>query len=89
MVTRRTAFQKLKDSITEEQVMSLFYPIRPVIVKDEASFLGSLSVGLFQTTEKVCNQNSKSAGQLQRQKKTYSQTEKGSLAQSNVQKRMY
>ena len=45
-----TAFNKLKDSITNEKTMIYFNPKQQTFVRTEASYHGGLSAGLFQNT---------------------------------------
>ena len=46
------AFEKLKESITNEITMAFFSPTRPIVLRCEASFNEGLSAGLFQQTDK-------------------------------------
>ena len=45
------AFQKLKNSITNENTMAFFDPRKPIFVRTETSFHEGLSAGLFQRTQ--------------------------------------
>ena len=46
------AFRKLKDSITNDDIMAYFDPKKPIVVRTEAIFHKGLSAGLFQRTSK-------------------------------------
>ena len=73
------AFNKLKNSITSEDVMAYFDPRKPITVRCEASFHEGLSSGLFQKTEKG-NQPAHFISQtMTKTEKCYSQTEKDAL----------
>ena len=48
----KTAFERLKASITSDNTMAFFDPRKPIIVQTEACFHEGLSAGLFQRSGK-------------------------------------
>jgi hypothetical protein len=55
------AFEKLKQSISNDDTIAFFHPDRPTMVRTEASYNEGLSAGLFQRTERGCNRSTSSA----------------------------
>ena len=76
---KETAFQKLKDSISSQDVISFFNPKLPIMVRTEASFNEGLSAGLFQKTMKGWQPVHFISRTLTDTEKRYSQTEKDAL----------
>ena len=74
------AFNKLKNSITSEDVMAYFDPGIPISVSCEASFHEGLSSGLFQETEKGNQPVHFISRTMTKTEKRYSQTEKDALS---------
>ena len=70
------AFVKIKTSITSESTMAFFNPVRPIIVRVEASYYEGLSAGLFQETEKGLQPVHFISRTMTEVEKKYSQTEK-------------
>ena len=77
---QQEAFQELKDSITDENMIAFFDPRRPIIVRVEASFHEGLSAGLFQRTAKGLQPVHFISRSMTETEKRYSQTEKDALA---------
>ena len=73
------AFVKIKASITSESTMIFFNPVRPIIVRVEASYHEGLSTGLFQETEKGLQPVHFISRTMREVEKKYSQTEKDAL----------
>lgn len=76
----QSAFDKLKDSITNDKTMIYFNPNRHIVVRAEASFHDGLSAGLFQNTGKGLQPVHYISRTLTDTEKRYSQTEKDALA---------
>ena len=74
------AFEKLKDSITNENTMAYFNPKLPITVRAEASYHEGLSAGLFQETSKGLQPVHYISRTMTDAEKRYSQTEKDALA---------
>ena len=74
------AFEKLKDSITNEITMAFFSPTRPIVLRCEASFNEGLSAGLFQQTDKGLQPVHFISRTMSDTEKRYSQTEKDALS---------
>ena len=74
------AFNKLKNSITSEDVMAYFDPEKLITVRCEASFHEGLSSGLFQKTETGNQPVHFSSRTMTKTEKRYSQTEKDALS---------
>ena len=75
------AFEKLKDSITNEITMGCFFsPTRPIVLRCEASFNEGLSAGLFQQTDKGLQPVHFISRTMSDTEKRYSQTEKDALS---------
>ena len=75
-----SAFGKLKDSITNESTMAFFNPMKPIVLRCEASFNEGLSAGLFQQTEKGLQPVHYISRSMSDTEKRYSQTEKDALS---------
>lgn len=73
-------FQKVKDSIACDDIMTYFNPTRPIQVRVEASFNEGLSAGLFQKTTKGWQPVHFISRTMTDTEKRYSQTEKDALA---------
>jgi hypothetical protein len=78
--TEQAAFQKLKDAISSSETMMYFDPLKPIILRTEASFNEGISAGLFQPTEKGPKPVHFISRSLTDTEKRYSQTEKDALA---------
>ena len=76
------AFNKLKDSITNEKTMIYFNPKRPTVVRVEASYHDGLSAGLFQNRGSGLQPVHYISRTMTDTEKRYSQTEKDALAVS-------
>ena len=76
----KKAFNDLKNSITNENVMAFFNPNRPIILRCEASFNEGLSAGLFQQTPRGIQPVHFISRTMTETEKRYSQTEKDALA---------
>ena len=74
------AFNKLKDSITNEKTMIYFNPKRPIVVRVEASYHDGLSAGLFQKNGNGLQPVHYISRTMTDTEKRYSQTEKDALA---------
>ena len=74
------AFNKLKDSITNEKTMIYFIPKRPIVVRVEASYHVGLSAGLFQINGNGLQPVHYISRTMTDTEKRYSQTEKDALA---------
>ena len=74
------AFNKLKDSITNEKTMIYFNPKRPIVVRVEASYHDGLSAGLFQNRGSGLQPVHYISRTMTDTEKRYSQTEKDALA---------
>ena len=74
------AFNKLKDSITNEKTMIYFNPKRPIVVRAEASYHDGLSVGLFQNSGSGPQPVHYISRTMTDTEKRYIQTEKDALA---------
>ena len=74
------AFNKVKDSITNERTMIYFNPKRPIVVRVEASYHDGLSAGLFQKNGNGLKPVHYISRTMTDTEKRYSQTEKDALA---------
>ena len=74
------AFQKLKDSITNDDTMTFFDPRKPITVRTETSCHEGLSAGLIQRTAKGLQPVHYISRSMITAEKRYSQTEKDALA---------
>ena len=74
------AFNKLKDSITNEKTMIYFNPKRSIVVRVEASYHDGLSAGLFQNRGSGLQPVHYISRTMTDTEKRYSQTEKDALA---------
>jgi hypothetical protein len=75
------AFEKLKDSITNEITMAFFSPTRSIVLRCEVSFNEGLSAGLFQQTDKgIATSTFHQSYNVRYRKKINRQTEKGALS---------
>ena len=74
------AFNKLKDSITNEKTMIYFNPKRLIVVRVEASYHDGLSAGLFQKNGNGLQPVHYISRTMTDTEKRYSQTEKDALA---------
>ena len=74
------AFNKLKDSITNEKTMIYFNPKRPIVVRVEASYHDGLSAGFFQNRGSGLQPVHYISRTMTDTEKRYSQTEKDTLA---------
>ncbi|VDI75081.1 Hypothetical predicted protein [Mytilus galloprovincialis] len=79
-IEERTAFENLKDSITNENTMAYFNPTRPIVLRCEASFNEGLSAGLFQHTPRGTQPVHYISRTMTDTEKRYSQTEKDALS---------
>ena len=73
------AFEKLKESISNEDTMAFFNPTLPIMVRTEASFNQGLSAGLLLRTPKGWQPVHCISRTLTDTEKRYSQTEKDAL----------
>ena len=78
--TEQTAFEQLKDNITNDKTMIYFNPKRDIVVRAEASYHDDLSAGLFQKTNKGLQPVHFISRTMTKTEKKYSQTEKDALA---------
>ena len=78
--TEQTAFEQLKDNITNDKTMIYFNPKRDIVVRAEASYHDGLSAGLFQKTNKRLQPVHFISRTMTKTEKKYSQTEKDALA---------
>ncbi len=76
----KDAFEKLKDSITNDKIIAYFDPKKPIVVRTEASFNEGLSAGLFQQTVRGLQPVHFISRTMTDTEKRYSQTEKDALA---------
>ena len=74
------AFDKLKQSITEDTTLSYFNPKLPIVVRTEASYKDGIVAALFQRTHKGLQPVHFVSRTLSDVEKRYSQTEKDALA---------
>lgn len=84
----QTAFGKLKDSITCDDIVTYFDPERKIILRTEASFHEGLSAGLFQETDRGLQPVHYISRAMSDAEKRYSQTEKDALAISWAKDRL-
>ena len=73
------AFEKLKQSISNDDTIAFFHPERPTMVRTEASYNEGLSAGLFQRTERGWQPVHFISRTLTDVERRYSQTEKDAL----------
>ena len=74
------AFDKLKQSITEDTTLSSFNSKLPIVVRTEASYKGGIAAALFQRTHKGLQPVHFVSRTLSDVEKRYSQTEKDAFA---------
>ena len=74
------AFNQLKDSITNDQIMLYFNPKRNIVVRAEASYNEGLSAGLFQDAGNGLQPVHFISRTMTDTERRYSQTEKDALA---------
>ena len=74
------AFDKLKQSITEDTTLCYFSPKLPIVVRTEASYKEGIAAALFQKTHKGLQPVHFVSRSLSDVEKRYSQTEKDALA---------
>ena len=74
------AFDKVKQSITEDTTLSYFNPKLPIVVHTEASYKDWIAAALYQRTHKGLQPVHFVSRSLSDVEKRYSQTEKDALA---------
>jgi hypothetical protein len=73
------AFEKLKQSISNDDTIEFFQPERPTVVRTEANYNERLSAGLFQRTERGWQPVHFISRTLTDVERRYSQTKKDAL----------
>ena len=79
-IEEQTAFEKLKDSMSNDNTMIYFNPTKPIVVRAEASYHDGLSAGLLQDIGKGLQPVNSISRTMTDTEKRYSQTEKDALA---------
>ena len=74
------AFRKLKDSITNDDIMAYFDPKKPIVVRTEAMFHEGLSAGLFKRTSKGLQPLHYISRSMTFAEQRFSKTEKDAIA---------